>query len=486
MTRAILLALIVATSMSTQAQTARERLGVDGESVKLNDPLAGKIRASQTSVEDQTDMAITVYGTFALVRDRRKVVLFPGELSLTFMDVATQIRPESVSLRSISDPGAIRILEQNYEYDLMSPNKLMEKYVGKQLRLVNFSSEIGFTEVDGELLSMNDGPIYKVGDEIFLGHPGTVVLPEIPENLIAKPSLIWLLDNRGTDQEIEVTYLTNGMGWKADYVLTLAKDEAHVDIEAWVTLHNNSGAPYVNTRVKLVAGDVNVVRAQRAGRGGGVRAMAAVSVVEESFGEYHLYTLPRRTTVKENQSKQVSLFKATGVRVFKEYELRGGGIFHQPVIDMSHSAKVRVYLRMKNAEDNSLGVPLPAGIMRVYQEDSEGMLQFAGEDRIDHTPTDETVRLYLGSAFDIVGERTQTDFQRISNKVIESSHEVKIRNHKETAVTVDVVEPLGGDWEILDFSHPFTKKDAQTALFTLTVAPDAEVVLTYRVRVRYP
>lgn len=482
MIRAMLLALVVLTTVTAHAQTARQRLGVDLDPVKLRDPLAGKIRASQTSVDDQTEVAITVYDNFALVRDRRKVVLFPGEISLTFTDVAQRIRPETVSLRSVSDPGAIRILEQNYEYDLMSPSKLMEKYVGKQLRLVNFSTEIGFTEVDGELLSMNDGPIYKIGNEIFLGHPGTVVLPEIPENLIAKPSLIWLLDNRGTDQEIEITYLTGGMGWKADYVVNLAKDETQADIEAWVTLRNESGAPYVNARIKLVAGDVNVVQTLQP------QMLRQTMVVErarqETFAEYHLYTLPRRTTLKENQSKQISLFKATGVRVAKEYEFRGGGFYPQPV-KTTQSSKINVYLKIENAEDNNLGVPLPAGVMHIYQEDSEDMLQFAGEDRIGHTPTGETVRLRMGSAFDIVGERTQKDFRRISNNVIESSYEVKIRNHKETAISVDVVEAMGGDWEILDSSHPFTKKDARTALFALPVAPGDEVVLTYRVRVSF-
>ncbi|MDK1022040.1 MAG: DUF4139 domain-containing protein, partial [Candidatus Hydrogenedentes bacterium] len=328
MLRAMWVTMAVVVACSAQAQTPREQLGAEAGTLKLNDPLQGKLPATQTSSDDQTDVAVTVYNNnLALVRDRRQVVLFPGEISLTFMDVAQQIRPETVSLRSVSDPGSIRILEQNYEYDLMSPAKLMEKYVGKRVRLVNFSSEIGFTEVEGVLLSNNQGPIYKVGDEIFLGHPGTVVLPEIPENLIAKPSLVWLLDNRGTDQEIEITYLTGGISWKADYVLRMSKDETQMDLDAWVTLNNNSGAPYINAQLKLVAGDVNIARpevkisrAKMAVRGAPMQEMR-----EEAFAEYHLYTLPRRTTIKENQSKQVSLFKADGVGVTKLYEYRGSG-----------------------------------------------------------------------------------------------------------------------------------------------------------------
>ena len=456
--------------------------------VTLNDPLQGQFRATQTSSEDQTDIAVTVYNNnLALVRDRRQVVLFPGEISLTFMDVAQQIRPETVSLRSVSDPGAIRILEQNYEYDLMSPAKLMEKYVGKRVRLVNFSSEIGFTEVEGELLSINQGPIYKVGDEIFLGHPGTVVLPEIPENLIAKPSLVWLLDNEGTDQEIEITYLTGGISWKADYVLRMSKDETQVDINAWVTLNNASGAPYINAQLKLVAGDVNIVRPEvRLGLAKmGVRSAVMQEMREEAFAEYHLYTLPRRTTLKENQSKQVSLFKADEVGVTKLYEYRGSGRYFRQRIQPMGEEHVKVFLIFQNEEENNLGVPLPAGIMRVYQEDSEGMLQFAGEDRIGHTPKDEEVRLRMGSAFDVIGERKQMDFRKISDRVFESAYEIVIRNHKETAIVVDVVEPMSSDWQILESSDEFEKRDAQTAVFALPVEADGEVVLTYRVRVRY-
>lgn len=448
--------------------------------------------ASETSVADQTDVAVTVYNNnLALVRDTRTVALATGEVSLTFMDVAQQIMPETVSLQSLSEPGALRILEQNYEYDLMSPAKLMEKYVGKVVRLVNFSKEMGFTEVEATLLSVNKRPIYRVDGEIFLGHPGTVVLPEIPENLIAKPSLIWLLENTSGDQEIEVTYLTRGLSWRADYVLTLDAKETSMDVEAWVTLNNQSGAPYTDAKLKVVAGEVNIVRPQAGFGGGGFgrtakMEMARAPMVEETFAEYHLYTLPRRTTIKENQSKQVSLFSASSIEVKKVYEYRGNAAFYRQKIPAPVSAeKVGVFLTFWNKEENQLGVPLPGGIMRVYQEDQEGMLQFSGEDRIKHTPKDEEVRLRMGNAFDIVGERRQMDFVVLGSQTFESSYEIEIRNHKENAVTVDVVEPMPGDWTILESSHPHVKKDAHTAVFSLPVAPDEEVVLTYRVRVRH-
>jgi hypothetical protein len=462
---------------------------VKTEPVRLNDPLKQSFRANETTVDDQTDVAVTIYNRdLALVRDTRKITLFPGEISLAFMDVAQRIKPETVSLRSVSQPGALRILEQNYEYDLMSPQKLMEKFVGKDVRLVNFSNQLGFNEVDAKLLSMNQGPIYEIDGKIYLGHPGNVVLPEIPENLIAKPSLIWLLDNRGTDQEVEVTYLTNGMSWKSDYILTYDEEAGAMAVDAWVTLANQSGTSYKNAQLKLVAGDVNVASQypQAAEMKMMRSAMASDAVlVEEGFAEYHLYTLPRRTTVKENQSKQVSLFNASGVRVAKRYEFRGAGNYYSQRIPQFGPEKVGVYLEFENEKENHLGVPLPAGVMRIYERDSDGALQFSGEDRIQHTPKDETVRLRMGNAFDVVGERVQTDFRRISNRVAESSYKITLRNHKESDVLIDVVEPMPGDWEMIRSSHDYDKRDARTAVFAIPVPADGTVELTYRVQMRW-
>ncbi len=486
----ILLTVLVAIASQAELQNVEAGPVIQRRlDVKLVDPLKGAFEGAETTLENQTDLAVTVYNNnLALVRDRRKVELYPGHVSLQFADVAQQIRPETVSLESISEPGKLHILEQNYEYDLMSPSKLMEKYVGKPVRLVNFSTEIGFTEVEAQLLSINEGPIYQVGDEIYLGHPGHVVLPEIPENLIAKPSLIWLLDNDGTDHEIEVTYLTGGIDWRADYVITLDRDETTMDLTGWVTLKNQSGATYTNTRLKVVAGEVHIAQPavrEAYGRGGRMLAAKVAPMREETFAEYHLYTLPRRTTIKENQSKQVNLLSAAGIRAKKVYEFRGNESFYSGPVPPLKDQKVAVFLKFTNKKENQLGIPLPAGVMRIYQEDSEGMRQFAGEDRIKHTPKDEDVRLRMGNAFDVVGERVQTDYERVAEKVHESAFEIKIRNHKENDITVDIVEPMTGDWKILSKSHDFVKKDARTAVFSVPVAQDGEAVVTYRVRVRY-
>ncbi len=447
--------------------------------------------SAETSLGDQTDVAVTAYNNgLALVRDTRKVHLPTGELSLQFMDVAQQIRPETVSLQSASSPGSVGILEQNYEYDLISPSKLMEKYVGKDVYLQNFSNQVDLGRTPAKLLSVNEGPVYKVGKEIYLGHPGNVVLPEIPDNLIAEPSLIWLLSNDRADQTLEVTYLTNGVSWKADYVVTLAKDDQSLDLAGWVTMNNQSGATYTNAKLKLVAGDVNVVQPVL----GDVAmvmdfsarpAAAPPMPKEEAFAEYHLYTMPRRTTIKQNQSKQLALLNGSGVKCAKKYEYRGQVNYYSQQIPPTGEEHVGVFLEFENEEANGLGIPLPAGVMRIYQEDSEGMLQFAGEDNIKHTPKDETVTLRMGDAFDVIGERVQTDFQVLGYHTSEAAFDVTVRNHKESDIVVDIVEPMPSDWEILSKSHDFTKKDAHTAVFSVPVAKDGEVTVSYRVRVKY-
>lgn len=452
---------------------------------------AADLPTAETTLKDQTDVCVTAYNNgLALVRDTRALALPQGEIHLRFMDVAAQIRPETVSLRSVAAPGSVAIIEQNYEYDLMSPAKLMEKYVGKQVKLVNFSNEIGFTEVTADLLSTNEGTVFKVGDQIYLGHPGTVVLPQIPENLIAKPSLIWLVNNAQAEQRLEATYLTNGVTWKADYVITLARDDQSLGVSGWVTMNNQSGTTYTNAQLKLVAGDVNVVREEMVSAEGGqvffdMAQKAAPMPREEAFAEYHLYTIQRRTTIKQNESKQLALLSGEGVGCAKKYEYRGQEFFYSQPCPPQKEEHVAVVLEFRNDEANKLGMPLPAGVMRIYQEDSDGMLQFAGEDQIKHTPKDEDVRLRMGNAFDVIGERTQTDYRQIAPNVHESAFEIVVRNHKESDIAVDIVEPMPGDWIVLEKSQEFVKKDAHTAVFTVPVAKDGEAKVMYRVRVTF-
>lgn len=455
-------------------------------------PMWGEeVATASTSLAEQSEVAITAYNNgLGLVKDTRTLTLATGKVRLAFQDVPEQVQPATVSLRSLNHEGSVTILEQNYEYDLISPETLMNKYVGKDVRLVNFSEELGFSEVTAKLLSTNGGAVYEVGGVIYTGHPGYVVLPQIPEDLRARPSLIWELENSQPEQELQATYLTQGISWQADYVVTIPKGAQQLDLKSWVTLTNNSGATYTNAQLKLIAGALNLVPQKILGvdevyfdfdRSAG----AADKPVEETFAEYHLYTMPRRTTLKQNQSKQVALLDAAGVGFVTRYEFNADSQFFYGACPPRRNAKAVAYVEFENREANHLGMPLPAGTMRLYQEDAGGSLQFAGEDHIDHTPKDEKIRLRMGEAFDIVVDQIQSDFRVIGANVFESAHEITLRNHKATDVVVDVVEPLTGDWRMLEQSMEFEKKDAQSIVFHAPVKAGSETKVTYRVQVRH-
>jgi hypothetical protein len=412
------------------------------------------------------------------------------------MDVAEKVEAPTVHV-AVLEGGAASVLEQNYEYDLLSPAKLLEKFVGQTVTLVQRrlkdQSDVE-EETPARLLSTNNGTVWEMGGKIVT-NPGytRLVFPSVPQNLIAHPTLVWLVDAATAGKRrIEAAYLTGGMTWKADYVLALDATEEKGGLQGWVTIDNQSGAGYADARLKVVAGDVH--RAQpheapvpRVTRELAFKSAGAPPKQEEGLFEYHLYTLQRPTTLKENQTKQVQLLDAPVVSVGKDYVLRGGGNYYQGpwASGPGEKEKVQVFLKFKNSEGAGLGQPLPKGIMRVYKRDKGGSPQFIGEDWIDHTPKDENVRLEMGNAFDVTAERKQTDYKRISPKTHESAYEVRIRNHKETPVTVRVIEPLGGDWTMVQSSIPSQKTAAFEAEFAVPVAPNQETVLTYRVRVTY-
>ncbi len=457
-------------------------------------------QTTQSTQSDQTNVEVTVYNNnLGLVKDTRGVTLPPGEGELRFMDVAAGIMPVTVHAKSINAPDKFQVLEQNYEYDLMDYNKLMDKFVDKKVKLVDWNPYQDRKEiVEGTLISNNNGnPVFKINDEIYLGHPGYKVLPEIPENLIAKPTLMWRYANNASDaHQLEVSYLTNNIGWKADYVFVLNKDDTGGDLSGWVTVDNKSGATYKDAKLKLVAGEVQRVQAlmnqmeYKMGRAMVAEAMAP-QFAEEGFFEYHIYDLQRKTTIKDRQTKQISLLEAAGIKAEKELLVYGiQSYFTQYYQPQNPKQKVSVYVKFKNSKENQLGMPLPAGILRLYKQDSKGSLQFVGEDNIEHTPKDEEVKVKVGEAFDVVAERRQTDFKQLTTRLYETAWEVTLRNHKEEPVRVGVVEPLYGNWQIVEQSHPSKKLDAFTLRFDVDVPPlgepmakDGEVKVTYRVRV---
>jgi hypothetical protein len=452
-------------------------------------PVAGAAPVKITAAE-QRDVMITVYnGNLGLVKDVREVRLDAGLIETHFMDVAAQIDPTSVLLRSLTDPTGLKILEQNYEYDLLSSEKLMEKYVGRKVRL--YQSNGTFQEAT--LLSTR-GPVYDINGQIHMGHFGSVVLPALPENLVSKPTLAWLLRNpRPAPQRVEASYLTAGISWKSDYVMLINAADSRADLTGWVTINNQSGATYRDAALKLVAGDIN----RAASRDDSRRAMemaakaASPAVADrefksEGFFEYHLYTLDGRTTIKESQTKQLTLLSAADFPVEKRFIYYGAASYHRTQYGVPISnQKVGVYLDIRNTKENRLGIPLPKGKVRVYKADTSGSQQLIGEDWIDHTPKDERVRIKMGEAFDVVGERAQKDWKRIGSNLYEIEWEITLRNHKKEAVTVELIEPMPGDWEILRSTQPHEKLEAFTARWKIPVPKEGAATLGYRTRVRF-
>ena len=467
----------------------------------LADPAAPPAQAggaqATTTQDDQTDLSITVYNSdLALVRDVREIRLPSGIFPLKFMDIAASVNPATVHFRSLSDSGRLTVLEQNYEYDLLEPQKLLAKYVGREVTMVQQQFENNSTkwvDVKATLIANNNGPIWKIGNEIVTGYPsGTFRFPALPGNLYDRPTLLWTLENSGPQrQRVETSYLAGKLSWSADYVLTVNREETSADLDGWVTLVNNSGTAFENAKLQLVAGDLNRVRQelQVAGRmySQAQTVTEAAPMVQQPFNEYHLYTLQRRTSVNNNQSKQVSMLNASRVPLTKTYEVNGQSYYYRQVIRPGAPVKdpVQVIYKFKNDEASQLGMPLPSGTVRVYQGDSGGSVLYAGEDRITHTPKDEQVSLHTGNAFDIVAERKQTDYDVLGSNVAEMEYEITLRNHKTVPVTVEVNEPIGGDWQMLSSSYQWTKTAAFAAQFTVPVEKDGTSVLRYRVRVRW-
>src|SRR5271165_5218857 len=452
-----------------------------------------------TSLNDQTDLAVTVYNSnIALIRDVRELQIPRGNFRLKFMDIAATVNPATVHFRSLNEPDKVSVQEQNYEYDLLEPAKLLNKYVGKEVTLVRSYMENNTTkheEIKAILLANNNGPVWKVGNDIVTGRYGeSYRFPEVPANLYDRPTLLMSLENAGSHkQSIEASYLATNLSWNADYVLTVGRDDKAADLDGWVTVVNNSGTAFHNAKLQLVAGDLNRIPEPARYRAAAdmaapVPMAKAQNFQQESFSEYHLYSLGRRTSVEDKETKQISLLEGSGVPVEKLFVVNGQNYYYRSLQNNPGAPlkdPVMVYYKFKNEEKAGLGMPLPAGNLRVYQKDSKGGVLFVGEDHINHTPKDEFLNVKIGNAFDLVSERKQTDFKALGGRTWEIEYEITIRNHKESPVRVEVNEPIGGDWEMLSSSYPFEKTGAFAAQFAVPVKANGESVLKYRVRAHW-
>ncbi len=471
----------------------------------------GALTAQTTDVTagNRTSVDLTVYNqNLSLIREERSVTLGRGVNYVVVPDIPSTIDGTSLHFRSLLDPTGVRILEQNYQYDLVSQAKLLEKYLGKEIEFIRLNEETKqeYT-VKGKLLATGfggrggGGIVAEINGKVEIDPAGRMVLPSLPEGLILKPRLRWMVDNsKAGIHKIELSYLAGGLSWSADYVALLSKNDDRLDLTGWVTLSNNSGTAFPNAGLKLVAGDVNIIREAMALDNRMMKStMAEVNAPQfeqSELFEYKMYTLQRKTDLHPNETKQIELVSGRDVASKKmfiydgvadqwRYWWNNPSYRNQQTFGEVSNTKVGMYVTFRNDKKTGLGIPLPKGKVRVYKLDEDGKEQFIGEDRIDHTPKDEEIRLYLGNAFDVVGERAQTDFKSMaSGRVVEETIRIKIRNHKDEPVSVQVYEHpwRWNEWEITKKSMEFEKVDQSTIRFGVTVPKDAETTVTYTIR----
>jgi hypothetical protein len=455
-----------------------------------------------TDASETLGQSLTIYNqNFGVVKDDRRVTLKGGTNIVRFTDVAAQIDPTTVALQSLSSPNSITVREQNYQYDLIDPTSILTKSVGKTLKfrqvfdngstrefsgvLMNSPEAVVADTRNGGSITKYSGLVIRTTDGIVLNPVGQIEIAELPAGLISKPTLVWRLEtNKPGDNTVEVAYQTQGLNWKADYVAVLNKDDNQLEsLNSWVTLDNKSGATYTNAALKLMAGDVHRVQPPRPivpmmmkGMAMDAYAGAAPQFQEAAFAEYHMYTLQGKTTVRNNETKQMSLFSADKVPANKLFIFEPNG---------TDSKKVNVKIEVENSQKNNMGMPLPAGTVRIYKKDADGALQFLGEDHIDHTPKDEKVRLYIGDAFDVVGERTVMNTDIPAKRTRREQIKISLRNHKDVGITVVAVEHPYGDWEVINPSTPFTKKSSTAIEFPVKVPANGEVIINYEIDYHY-
>jgi hypothetical protein len=502
----ILLASTLATTASCLALAATELAPKPSEGVSLTvyssaDPAGFN---PQQFIQQQRMGGDNIWGVpgYGVVKVVRKVGVPRGVGTLAFTDVAAWIDPTTVSFTDLDDPKT-SVLEQNFQFDLVSPAKVMEKYVGREITVAVTMGD-GVSNVTGELLSANMGQLVlktKDGVRIVPAGNAQVQLGELPGGLLTKPTLLWKLSSQtGGDHLVRTTYQTSGMTWRADYNVVVDAADATGSLAAWVTLMNLSGASYPNAQLKLVAGDVQKVEA----RGGGMVAGAprskammmedSAGFAEKAFADFHLYTLPRRTDVAQNSTQQIALFPSVeGFKLKRELVLNfTGGYFAGNALNTDRDffgntmkQKPSIFLSFENKEKNSLGMPLPAGKVRCYKmDDGDGTLEFIGEDVIEHTPRNETVKIRLGEAFDVVGERTRTDFtvDNAARRMTES-FKIEVRNQKAAGQKVRVIERLyrWTNWKITSQNQNFTKIDSDNIAFDLSINAEGKAEITYTV-----
>lgn len=450
-------------------------------------------QARESTAAERVAVSVTVYnGNFGVLREVRRVNLGLGKVALALRDVPEQIEPESVRIRSLTSADALTVREQNFRYDLLTPDKLLEKYVGRRVTLHRDAETLGGEQtVQAEVLAVDgNAPVFRIAGETTSGVSGRIAFPDVPPTLDARPTLVVLLDSSRATQEVEVDCLTKKLNWRADYALRLDEQATRADLQGWVTLTNGSGGSYENAKVKLVAGDLHRLAAakrEQVAEKAESKPPARLQWSEQQLFEYHEYTLDRPTSLLDHEQKQVLLLEASGVKTAKRFVFENQlGAYRVPVGRTAIDSPTAVVLEIENSKPNHLGFPLPAGTVHVYVDDATGEPQAIGEDTIDHTSRDETFRVRVGNSSLVRADRTQLSLAHTDSGCgAESEWEVALRNHRESQEVVEVVERPVGDWELLSSSQPVARRAARAFMFRVDVPAQGEAKIRYRVRVRW-
>ncbi len=455
-------------------------------------PAAADTTILESNAGDRISLELTVYTSdLALVKDTRRINLPAGRGELRFVDVAASLIPGSIEAVCIEQPPPLKIMEQVFSYDLISEKTLLDRYVGKTIKIIDYNRYHDRKDViEATLLSNRNGRIYRIGNEIYIGHPGIKVLPEIPGGLTTKPTVSWLFENNSPGEHLlETSYLTKNITWKTDYVMTTGNEDSTGSLAAWISINNMSGASYRNATVFLVAGEVH--RVPDGGLDRGMERVLMTKAAEgspeippESLFEYYYFEIPWPVSIEQNQARQVRFLDVSGIPVEKEYRVVSGsrGFALSSASDGATTLPVEVTLIFRNTEKANLGAPLPAGLVRLYRNDEKGRRFFIGEDSMGHTPSNGEIRLKAGETFDVKAERKQLEFNRVTTRISESRWKITIRNEKKEEIHVSCMEVLHGSWEITEASHPFDVIDAFRIQFDCTVPPEDSINLVYTVR----
>ena len=452
----------------------------------LSAPAFAETAVPQSAVKN---LSVTVYNNgLGLVKDTRGVPFEKGANTVSFAGVSAQIQPET----ALFSGDGVRVIEQNFNFDLLNRKSLLQKFLGKQIKVVSTNPATGAeTTEDATVLAADSGVVLKIGDRIETDSKARLIFPDVPATLRDKPTLtVDLLSDKAGTRDVKLSYLTNGLTWRADYVAELNDAEDSIDLNGWVTLTNNSGADYKNADMQFVAGSVNRVRPVTRARPMLMMAKAAAvydeaaNMAEEELMDYHLYSLGRKTDILSNQTKQLALLSGSNIAARKEYRFDDITPVYSPRQKEFDTRNAAVYLQFVNDKKSNLGIALPAGTMRVYKADSKQRIFFVGEDRVKHTAENEKVKLALGEAFDVSAKGKQTAYTQFSPKAYEASYEITFQNAKKVPVTVYSYQSLPDGWTITNNSAAYTKENAGQVLWQITVPAKGKTVLTYTVRVK--